>query len=396
MQERLSRQLATTFREKIRSGEWASGDRLPTTRQLAATYQVSLNTVQSAFQELESHDLVVRHPRRGGFVKGSANGGKPSTSRATNVYLITPQPSADEPREWHGWSDRILRAAERELARHDFHVSLSSVPSDDRPAIARLLSRLEEVADDLAGVICLPFPNSSDLLELLDQRDIAWVTINRSSESALHNFVTADNYHGGRLVGRCFATSGLDRVVVLGLPLSVGVSTGEKFFGFMHGYIESGQASRNVDYLMCRTFHEIHGYEQLSMHVQRHGPPRDIFAAGDLLALGAIRYCREHDLSIPEQVAVVGSTGLEIAEYAHPSITVLEQPSEEMGRQSAQMLLGMIRNRARRVLGKYIASPLTIRQSFVIPQDVVQRLQVNRNAVPVMNHVNARGKSPHR
>jgi hypothetical protein len=60
------------------------------------------------------------------------------------------------------------------------------------------------------------------------------------------------------------------------------------------------------------------------------------------------------------------------------------------------MLLGMIRNRARRVLGKYIPSPLTIRQSFVISQDVIQRLQVNRNAVPVMNHVNARGKSPHR
>jgi DNA-binding GntR family transcriptional regulator len=69
MVTRRPERLADEFRQKIELGEWAVGARLPTTRELADAYNVSVNTIQTAFRELQADDLVERRPGVGGFVK---------------------------------------------------------------------------------------------------------------------------------------------------------------------------------------------------------------------------------------------------------------------------------------------------------------------------------------
>ena len=86
MTQGLSQNLALEFRRKIETGQWPSGQRLPTTRELAAEYQVSVNTSQGAFRVLEAHDLVDRRPRRGGFVKLPSE--KREMSKATTVGFV--------------------------------------------------------------------------------------------------------------------------------------------------------------------------------------------------------------------------------------------------------------------------------------------------------------------
>jgi LacI family transcriptional regulator len=369
MQEALSRQLANTFRAKIRSGEWAVGERLPTTRALAAEYQVSLNTVQSAFRELEANDMVVRHPRRGGYVKTkSPREGMP---RATTVGLLATLPAQGEQHD-HGWDYRIARAAEAALAKQDYHISLLSSPHG--LDMDRLKARLDHLGADLAGLICVRVPGMRAMLDEFDRRNIPWVTINRPDDHAVHNFVTADNLHGGELVGRLFAKLSFEQVLILGQPLVTGASEGEKYLGFLRGYLEGGQSTRNVDYVVCPDWREPGGYEATKAHVERYGPPRGVFAVGDLLALGAIRYCREHGLSVPGDVGIVGSTGLDVAEYAHPSLTVLQQPMEAMGTEAVRMLLEMVREETRRLIGRYITSPLIVRESLGVDEQLVKQL----------------------
>src|SRR5207244_8640644 len=80
MHEGLSQRLARQFRQKIETGEWAVGKRLPTTRALAAELGVSINTIQNAFRQLEAHNLVERRPRLGGFVKAKPSRGRGASS----------------------------------------------------------------------------------------------------------------------------------------------------------------------------------------------------------------------------------------------------------------------------------------------------------------------------
>ncbi|MBY9079101.1 FadR family transcriptional regulator [Paenibacillus sp. HN-1] len=57
------------MKQKIQSGEWAPGDRLPTLQQLAADFSVSVTTVREALRILESQGNVSIEHGRGMYVR---------------------------------------------------------------------------------------------------------------------------------------------------------------------------------------------------------------------------------------------------------------------------------------------------------------------------------------
>lgn len=66
--EQLRTRLAAELRDRIRSGEWAPGDKLPTEAELIERYGVSRSTVRAAIQQLESQGLTVTRHGVGTFV----------------------------------------------------------------------------------------------------------------------------------------------------------------------------------------------------------------------------------------------------------------------------------------------------------------------------------------
>lgn len=77
IRERARRQtgkLAAHIRERISSGAWSAGHKLPTDRELSATFGLARNTVRRTLEQLERERLIVRHVGRGSFVAGEADG----------------------------------------------------------------------------------------------------------------------------------------------------------------------------------------------------------------------------------------------------------------------------------------------------------------------------------
>lgn len=67
-----------------------------------------------------------------------------------------------------------------------------------------------------------------------------------------------------------------------------------------------------------------------------------IFASNDLMAIGAIQALQEEGLRIPEDVSVIGFDGVEVGKYLTPPLTTVQQPINELGRQVAHTLLGVL------------------------------------------------------
>ena len=67
--------------------------------------------------------------------------------------------------------------------------------------------------------------------------------------------------------------------------------------------------------------------------------PTAIFAANDLMALGAIYAIQEAGLRIPDDVALVGYDDRDFAEWIRPALTTIRMPSYEMGQAAARLLL---------------------------------------------------------
>lgn len=64
-----SRQVANALRGAIKSGELQPGDKLPSERELAATYEVARNTAREAVRQLAESGLVIAQHGRGVFVR---------------------------------------------------------------------------------------------------------------------------------------------------------------------------------------------------------------------------------------------------------------------------------------------------------------------------------------
>ena len=57
------------------------------------------------------------------------------------------------------------------------------------------------------------------------------------------------------------------------------------------------------------------------------------------MALAALRTQAEMKIRVPDQVAVMGLTNLEMSRYSNPPLTTIELPTEEMGAAAAKTLL---------------------------------------------------------
>jgi DNA-binding LacI/PurR family transcriptional regulator len=71
---------------------------------------------------------------------------------------------------------------------------------------------------------------------------------------------------------------------------------------------------------------------------------RTVFAVSDSLAAGALRAIAQAGLRVPEDIAVVGFDGTELAEVVSPQLTTVEQPSREIGRTAVTLLMKRIDN----------------------------------------------------
>jgi LacI family transcriptional regulator len=95
--------------------------------------------------------------------------------------------------------------------------------------------------------------------------------------------------------------------------------------------------------------------------------PTAVFAANDATAIGCIQKLREHGLSIPGQVAVVGFDDIEMSSLMHPRLTTLRVFKEELGRQAVNTLVDMIHNKETVVVTKHFPVELIVRESSCTP-----------------------------
>jgi LacI family fructose operon transcriptional repressor len=68
-------------------------------------------------------------------------------------------------------------------------------------------------------------------------------------------------------------------------------------------------------------------------------PPDAVFTSNSLLTAGALQAIRERNLTIPHDVALVGFDETTWSMLVQPAITVMEQPTDEIGRTATELLL---------------------------------------------------------
>lgn len=103
------------------------------------------------------------------------------------------------------------------------------------------------------------------------------------------------------------------------------------------------------------------GYEAASKLVDLNKPFDAIFAASDLIAIGAIRALKENYIRVPQDVAVVGFDNIATASSVSPPLTTMKQDTVLAGELLVSNLLKMIAGE--RVESVQMAAELVVRKS---------------------------------
>lgn len=84
-----------------------------------------------------------------------------------------------------------------------------------------------------------------------------------------------------------------------------------------------------------------------------------LFAAADVMAIGAIRALRDGGYRVPEDVSVMGFDGLPLGSYLVPQLSTIRQSVADMAKLSVDMLISQIRDGAP---ARHIFVPFTLWQ----------------------------------
>jgi LacI family transcriptional regulator len=93
-----------------------------------------------------------------------------------------------------------------------------------------------------------------------------------------------------------------------------------------------------------------------------------IFCMNDLMAAGAYDYLYEHNLVVGQDISLVGFDNNEISAYIRPNLTTNDIPLKEIGKKSAEIILGMLDNN----------TDIEIPEIIKIPCQMVIRKSVKR------------------
>ncbi len=87
------------------------------------------------------------------------------------------------------------------------------------------------------------------------------------------------------------------------------------------------------------------GEREMEKLIKKNNMPDAIFAVNDMTAIGAMKVLKKNGFKIPEDVALVGFTETKLAELIDPPLTSVAQPTHEIGRTAARLLVDQIESK---------------------------------------------------
>jgi len=85
------------------------------------------------------------------------------------------------------------------------------------------------------------------------------------------------------------------------------------------------------------------GYKAMKKLLELSELPTAIFAANDLVAIGAMQAIQKKNYHIPKDFCIIGFDDIKLASFVYPTLSTIRQPMLEMGILAVKTLLRIIK-----------------------------------------------------
>jgi len=111
-----------------------------------------------------------------------------------------------------------------------------------------------------------------------------------------------------------------------------------RYQGFLDEMKTSGLAV-NEDFVVDTFLTSADGYESMLSLIRKKTLPTAIFCGNDTVALGVMKALSENNISVPDDISIIGFDNIETASYVRPALTTISVPTKELGRLAVKIML---------------------------------------------------------
>ncbi|WP_236650398.1 LacI family DNA-binding transcriptional regulator [Kutzneria albida] len=193
-------------------------------------------------------------------------------------------------------------------------------------------------AGHVDGALVVSLHGDDPLPDQLASSGLPVVLLGRPLAKVDVPYVDADNSTGGELAAAHLVERGRRHIATIAGPRDMAAGI-DRLSGWRRGMTA---AKRRPAGVVHADFTAAGGAAAMRELLAAYPEVDGVFAASDLMAVGAMQVLREAGRRIPQDVAVVGFDDSELAETAVPPLTSVRQPIEEMGRAITLRLIAQI------------------------------------------------------
>ena len=183
--------------------------------------------------------------------------------------------------------------------------------------------------------------------------------------------IGCDNYQGGQAVTQHLLDQGCRRIAFLGDASRHFPEFQERYRGHQQALRARGVAIDDALQVDAESSQHS-GHQAIEALLERGAGFDAVFAASDLIAIGAIGALSERGISVPFEVAVAGFDDIPMASFVNPTLTTVQQDTKRAGEMLVDSLIRLIHNEP--VASKVLPMKLIVRRSSLW-QDIARAEQ---------------------
>jgi LacI family transcriptional regulator len=230
----------------------------------------------------------------------------------------------------------LLRGITEACNTHRYYLMLSLF---NDPAGQEEMYRRIVRSGHLDGIIVASTRVDDPLIGRLEKDHVPFVMVGRHPNERVH-YVDVDNVAAARMAVEHLIRLGHQRIATITGPLNM-ISGEDRLEGYRQA-LAAHHLPADETLIVEGDFTEASGEVAARRLLSRSVTA--IFAASDIMAVGALKALREAGLQVPHDVALVGFDDVPLAAAVEPALTTVRQPIEHLGSMAADLLLNLLEN----------------------------------------------------
>lgn len=204
------------------------------------------------------------------------------------------------------------------------------------------------------GVLAVPIrETSSEWREYVKKLDVPVVTVTRRAEGL--DSIYVDHAQAGAMVASHLLERGFRRFLFIGKDYD------GKYVGFRQALVKTGLGKQTAN-VVYRD--DVQLRRDLEAWLGQGSDRGAVFAGNDIYALRVLDALRGLEISVPEEIGVIGFDDTSTGRYLNPRLSSVSQPIAQMARDAVSRLLERVdRPGQREVLDRPLSARLVLRES---------------------------------